>query len=426
MEAYLSARRFKIIIVTICLFNIFFLAGTWYYHVAGNRAGGVTGFLSLQLSLAFENVFAAWYSSMILLLVAVMCFLCFVADRKRFIGKAANYLNFGWVILTLIFMTLSLDELGSFHETIGDTEIFEMFGKSNGWLVFNFLIIFVGVFMFLFCWIRLRRVPSAAIFMTLAVLMLLSNPLQENFEIESMQNAPDPLLWRRPVIFLLLEEGSEIFATLFFLIATMLYYLRAMRQSTKVREASTEKNFFIQHKASYYKAAFAVLILLGIAFLIIDLYVERQGGNAIGIPKNWFPAALGWIIFLVCTYKYFNALKHERLIYVWIATLAIISSVYFGSDLYEHNFNEMKKAEVVFEVAFIAATSYAGVKIFVKQKGFLNRAIILIWVILTGLSITSNETYAAEVSFVGFSFLVFSLINLISTTDSRNAKSPAY
>ncbi len=288
MDLKLSSRHFKLIITVTVFLNLFFLGGTWLYDTVGASTGTSTRFLLLQLDLAYENVLSAWYSSMLLLLVAIMCIFCFLIDKERFQRKVDTFINPGWIVLSLIFATLSLDELGSFHETIGDTGLFEIFGKSEGWQVFYILIILVGIFMILFSWIRLGRMPLATAFMVVGVLLLLSNPLQENFEIESMQSSVNPSHWKRPVIYLLLEEGSEIFATICFLVSTMTYYAYLNRQIKSLNVVSSNNITFHISKISLLRFTISLVILLGALMAIVDRYIQRDVNNEIGIPKTGF------------------------------------------------------------------------------------------------------------------------------------------
>ncbi len=45
----------------------------------------------------------------------------FLLTEFALMQKANKYINAGWLILSLIFFTLSFDEMGSFHEYIGGT-----------------------------------------------------------------------------------------------------------------------------------------------------------------------------------------------------------------------------------------------------------------------------------------------------------------
>ena len=408
MQLHITPRRFRIIVTSIVLLNIFFLIGTAIHHVYGEEIGNVPGFLLLQLDLAFENVLSAWYSSMLLFLVAMVCMLCFTIDSKRFEKKADSYINFGWIILSLVFATLSLDELGSFHETIGDTGLFEIFGKKEGWEVFYILIMIVGGFMILFSWVRLKRVPLATVFMILGALLLLSNPLQENFEIETMQRSANPSQWRRPVIFLLLEEGSEIFATLCFLISVMLYYQFATKKMA-LRDASFNNAKFINtSKTSLLKQCIFFIVMMAVVMTLIDIYVQREPNIDVGIPGNWFPSIMSFISFCASFYLFKNGKNNKRLFLV-VSLFSIALSAYCGSDLYEHSFNELISVEKIFNTMmaiFALIISYFFSR---NQKSNLGKTCTFVFVFCIAAAFLLPGYVRPELIFTGFSFYLLSL-----------------
>ena len=154
--------------------------------------------------------------------------------------------------------------------------------------------------------------PLATAFMVVGVLLLLSNPLQENFEIESMQNLGDPSQWKRPVIYLLLEEGSEIFATICFLVSTMTYYAYSNRQIKSLNAVSSNNITFQISKIKLLWFTISLVILLGALMAIVDRYIQREVNNEIGIPKNWFPATMTFIVFISSLYFFYNSSKARR------------------------------------------------------------------------------------------------------------------
>lgn len=421
MNLKLSSRHFKILITVLVLLNLFFLGGTWLYNSAGDRAGNVTKFLLLQLDLAHENVLSAWYSSMLLFLVAIMCALCFMIDKKRFQTKADAYINAGWIILSLAFATLSLDELGSFHETIGDTALFEIFGKSEGWQVFNIVIIVAGAFMILFSWVRLRRMPFATALMILGALLLLSNPMQENFEIETMRSSANPSQWKRPVIFILLEEGSEVFATICFLAATFIYYTYANRKLRNQYLSSSTGTDFQITKIKLLRLTISLIILLGLLLAVISAYMHREANNETGIPKNWFPSIITFIVFIISFYFFNNKTKAPRSLFLFMSILSILLSAYCGVDLYEHHFNDWLMAEKIFDWIIIASVLISGIKFLREQHANANKLLICLWAAFTCLPFILNKFYTSECISTGFSFLLIAFVaNYYSKNDTEN------
>ncbi|MEP6583546.1 MAG: hypothetical protein ABJA90_04745 [Ginsengibacter sp.] len=421
MGINLLSRRFKLIITILVLLNIFFLAGTWLYNTAGENAGNITKFLLLQLDLAHENNLAAWYSSMLWLLVALMYIFCFMMDRGRFLKKTDRWINAGWIILSLAFAVLSLDELGSFHETIGDSRLFEIFGKSEGWEVFYILVMLVGVFMILFSWVRLRRMPLATAFMIVGALLLLSNPMQEDFEIESMRSSVNPLLWRRPVIFTLLEEGSEIFATICFLVSTMIYYVYAKRQLQKLEVTSSATQTFGISKSKLKVLTICFIAVSGVLLAIVDRYVQRDAGNEVGIPKNWFPSMITFIVFVVSLYSYINKSTQSRDVFLYMSMLAVLISAYCGIDLYEHHFNEMITGEKIFDWIMILLVIILAFRFLKEQQGITSKLLIIFWAVFTCLAFYF-KSYTAEFIFAGFSIFLIALVSNLYFDNNINSQ----
>src|SRR5207253_91176 len=98
----------------------------------------------------------SWYSSMLLLSVAVLAMLCYWTDsqspssvsRHKFLAK-------GWLVIAAFFAFLSFDELGSLHENAGKVRSLDVM-KDQSWesvlLVPGLLIV---IYMGFFAWVHL-------------------------------------------------------------------------------------------------------------------------------------------------------------------------------------------------------------------------------------------------------------------------------
>ena len=78
----LSLAQLRWCLGAILAANLLVLAGTWAAHALHVKSYGLKTALRL-LDLARENTIATWYSSMLLLSVAVMSAVCFSADWQR-------------------------------------------------------------------------------------------------------------------------------------------------------------------------------------------------------------------------------------------------------------------------------------------------------------------------------------------------------
>ena len=210
------------------------LAGTWVFNAFYTRlpswdAGSDIKYILVQFYLPRENVIAVWYSSMLLLMIAVVALLCFVVDHKNLPGRRKRTLTYGWVLTAMAFMALSLDEIGSLHERISMLSDWIPFDVS-GWLIFLMIpIALFALFMSVFGWFRLRQNRWAFGLLILGVLLFISIPLQEQFEMALWHSAVDMDTWQRPVSHMLFEEGAELFGALSIFSGILVYLLAAFR-----------------------------------------------------------------------------------------------------------------------------------------------------------------------------------------------------
>ena len=260
--------------------------------------------------------------------------------------------------------------------------------------------------MILFSWIRFRRMPLAATLMIIGVLLLLSNPLQENFEIESMQNALNPAQWKRPVIFILLEEGSEIFATICFLVSTMIYYVHAKKQ---IKNLDTVSSNITLSKIKLLRFVIFIIILLGALMAIMAIYVPREPNNEIGIPRNWFPSVVSFMVSCIGFYScFYYKLKRPKSLFFFMSVLSVLISAYCGMDLYGHHFNELITAEKIFNWIIIAFVIILGIHFTRQYHTLTSKILVCLWVFFTCMAFGLNF-YTGEFIFTGFSFFLVSL-----------------
>ncbi|HVL70045.1 MAG TPA: hypothetical protein VM364_22490 [Vicinamibacterales bacterium] len=282
-----------------------------------------TRYVLVQGHLATENVIAAWYSSMLMLLTAAAAAFAFAADRRR----GAGALRFGWLLFAAVFMLLSLDEIGSFHERVGMLTGTAISQRAVGWVyLLGLPIVAVGLFMLTFGWMHVRRVPAAFWLLAAGVGMFLLNPVLEVFEMALIHGAgATPGTWQRHVhdVLLVLEEGGlELFGILCFLAAALTYVSATSGAASEWR--------LDEQRALWLTRGSVVVLLAGI--WATGWLVTRLPPGDTGIPQHWFPAAallalaLGGI-FLVGGGV--DAVARRRL-----AIVAIALSAFFGAGLH--------------------------------------------------------------------------------------------
>jgi hypothetical protein len=269
----------------------------------------------VQFHLGAENVVAAWYSSMLLLLVCLACVLAWAVDRRGARDGSDETLAHGWLILAATFLLLSLDEVGSLHERIGMLVRLNRASLSPhatgpvGWVsVLAIPIAAVALFMLAFGWIRLRRVPAAFVLLAIGVGLYVSDPFLEL--IEQQLPANSVRLYAERV----LEEGvAELGGTTCLLFGVLLYAAR--RAGPGVHAFSAPSRLV--------RGIAGGLMIAGI--FIAHAVVARLPEGDVGIAENWFPAAAFFClaIGLMATRRAWGA-----------ATLALVLSAYFGAGLF--------------------------------------------------------------------------------------------
>lgn len=430
MDLYLPGKQLRVLLATIIALNVLLLTGTGaYFYLQGSPHNALLDFILVQSNLAWENNGAAWYSSMLLLLVATMSFVCFIKEKHAPLpNKKNSLLVYGWLVFGAVFTILSLDETGSLHENINHFFLLNRLGLGGG-LQSNSLyaiIIAVGFFMVLFFWLKFKRNKIALVFIITGTLFYISNPIQERIEVAEMMAAPDYNTWHRPIYYFILEEGSEIFGTLFFLIAVSLYAI-----DISEKNSSEKKRLYIYIKSLLNRKVLSIYMILIFASLSILFFLtkidantqEERGDN--GIPQNWFPSALAFLAALISIYKYTNSKiegQKRQLAFLLLGIASLFSSFYFGSDVYERVLEKSLKIKLIPTMTFSVFVLITGVSLLmVKEMRHLS-AFILAWIALLIASI-NVPAYSSQLSFAAFGLLFASLClfsNII--TRPRNRK----
>jgi hypothetical protein len=236
------------------------------------------------------------------------------------------------------------------------------------------------------------------------VLLFISNPLQEHLEWLSYARGG-----QRSVFSLVIEEGSELFGTLCFLTAAVLYAVHTTRILPKdARQPAISVAFSVNGKTVL------SLLLLGLGGMAVMLVVLQLTFGEItdiqiGIPKNWMPSAVAFAGALLSIYLAVNTkwnTKRKRLLLLLSAAFAMVVSVYYGSNMYASKGSVFGSTLGTFVLAALAVT---GTGLFLTAKNAWFRLGIIAWTLFTGLAFSTGKNYSAELSFIGFSALLLSL-----------------
>lgn len=224
-----------------------------------------------HLYLGGEMNFAAWWSSMLLLTIALGAY--------HLASTRADHINRAWAIMALAFAALSWDELGSFHERLID---------YSGWLALVPIALAFFVLM-VYALATLYRTPttrSSAVLLIIGSAFLSSILFQELFE--KFVDIPSSLVGIRTGI----EEGSELIG-LFFC------------QFAIVRQISDRPLSVGQLGIRIDQLRFLLPILLIIAVLSFALAFSSLDFDDMafrGDPTAWLPSAILWMLGLHALY----------------------------------------------------------------------------------------------------------------------------
>lgn len=385
----------------------------------------------VHFNLATENVPAVWFSSMLFLLVAVLSMICFAADiYKAPQFRAHRVLKYGWLLFALVFIALSLDEMGSIHERVSTVLASHgLLRIGGGWTRTLFvLILAVGLFMTAFGWFHARRVRGTFALMVVGVACFLSIPLQEYIEIDVMYQAAGEG-WQRPTALLLLEEGTEMLGALSFLAAVLLY-------AKKVSRRHTEPDEEVQHVVAWFpnpKAAVAValafILLMGLAMEGVQAVMGNIEGD-VGIPRNWFPSALAMFVALLGLHLWDTTRRGQHsgaFLYLTLVAISVVASMYVGGYLYAYtSWGAFDTFRLVSESVSVVIILVTGLLLARRVGSAWSRAGVAGWALCLSAAIGPAGFFlVVPLVFIAFALLLPSLLthkNLWLRPVSRPAK----
>jgi hypothetical protein len=417
--------------------NALLIGASWlftlYYRVTLSSdwsAGSWVKYLFVQFHMAAENVLVTWYSSMILLSASVVSLFCHAADRIH--GAPKGVMRVGWLLLSVILLLLSADEIGSIHERIGMLPILNFSGSGAlGWsTVLAIPIGVVALFIVVFALTRVRRFPWALGFMILAAVLYVINPLLEKTQISLLAVSPSKDAWFPHDFSLHLEEGAELYGGLCFLIASSLYLLGSM--------AGTRT---LDLPKAWIDRCLAVLIT---AMVLTWFLIQLSGFSFIkaddGMPENWYPSALCMLLAFVSSLMWHSIDPERREEDRHLARLPaffLLLSFYYGvwikgwldADAIEWTYAPFLVSAFLFGIAW-RMTAYLWPRI-----EFLPGLVGLgVWLPLLGAGLAFGPNYAVDiVEVAAFAILLIVMLQQIviwqrSRSGARqgSAASPRY
>lgn len=420
-----SSAIAKKIIATLVGLNIFVLSGNLlfiiYYrtYLSGDwEADAIAKYFLVHFHLATENVLAVWYSSMLLLFASILSILCLVVDGQDRESVRQGYLRYGWLLCAAIFTLLSLDEIGSLHERIGMMAVLNPLADHGlGWAKALALPIgFVALFMIAFSWVHLRRSPWTFYLMILGVVLFIVNPLFEVVEMAILEENSGRVNLRLEIL-MWLEEGAEIFGSLSFVSAAIIYLVFILNQKGDSKTAPQPGMTITLNMQQALIFVSMSLLLLGLTMLGLEYVVSQIPKGDTGIPMNWFPAALGFLAALVSLTIWSSVdsgNRSIRLLYILLAFYCLFLSAYYGANLkawsYMPDYSGYFRVSIINAGLVLLAFVY-GTILSLQVKFWWGRLGTIAWPALLGLAFLSGKSYAVgPLDFLAFAVLLVSLL----------------
>jgi hypothetical protein len=307
-------------------------------------------------ALSHENSVATWFSSILLFCTGMAALLCYWSTKAK--PQSASLFSHGWIFIAGLFFLMSFDEMGSLHENIGKLDLPEYVVVIPGFLVI--------VYMAIFAWLFLRKHIMTVALLALGFMLFGSIPIQEHFEIKMWAAANYADTWQRPIRLILLEEGSELFASLCFF-GAMISYLFNLHRGERVIKFSGSARHII--------AVVTLSCLCVGAICAVTNYYHADLNSDNGIAINWMPSA---ILMLLALSETSSGQKPNGIVF----TIFICISCYFGSNLYSIlPWNEIVVTRLLISVLLVASVIYVVYIKFTRKADLISLIAISAWAI---------------------------------------------
>ena len=393
----INLRSLRAILILSALLSVIILGLTYAVHRLYHANTVKNEFLLYVMSLfnlSSENTIASWFGSMLLCLTGLFAVLCFSVDGSPATEKRSLIFSRGWLVISATFMLMSLDEMGSVHENLGALSIFDSSGDQSWQSVVAIPLVLIFGYMIVFAWKFLRNQYATLALFAIGAKCFLSIPVQEHFEMKmwAVSNySPD---WKRPIGFVLLEEGAELIATICFLLAMNIYINK---------KSGGEKMLWIDLSPvlnlKILGSALSLMMILCLCFYQFGPLLTADDGIAV----NWFPSVMNFVLVMVLLQA------HPSL--RWYSFL----SVCMISVSYAINFHMLLDWDVIFYARVItSAVILAGSFPMALHFGFsdqhrFTKIAAVLWIISIVTSLLVPSPIVAVAGFAGASVLCMSI-----------------
>ena len=248
-----------------------------------------------------ENTIAVWWSGMTLFLAGILFF-----DRY----KTSDQNKISWLLLSMIMVGLSLDEIGSIHERVA---------MAVGWIGFApFAIVLGGCALFsLFNLYNTSSSRKNAISIFIGFSLYASVSLQEL--VEHAYTWPAWAIGIRSGT----EEGTELIATLFMIFGAI---------NNKHENKPNSFRSLLPDLATLNSLTTVAILLLVVHIIGTYLFLLVDNPYHRGNPLVWFPVCLNFCSFLLCV----NYLQNGNPDINWklLTVINLVSSIGLMTNLF--------------------------------------------------------------------------------------------
>jgi hypothetical protein len=272
MQMFEIESRRSLWFYSFVIISIFLCVVTVFNQALNSLIPGVFGAFNLR----GENNFASLFSGVFLLVIALHAF-----DGWALNQSSEPRVAYAWMMLSLVLIALSFDEIGSLHERVPSIG-----GLSEWWSLLPFGLVLGGMAGYaIFCFYRSPELRKIAIGIFFGFVLLASVAFQEYLEWTVDWTASSNLrffkVWLRPVI----EEGTELFGMAVLLYAT-LGNTRGILSRVEV------SRFPVLEGIVSWRYWIVVLGLIGAPLIAYATLVVTSDGYPHGQPADWPAAAL--------------------------------------------------------------------------------------------------------------------------------------
>ncbi len=423
----LPRRKIQLILIALFIINISMLiSSSWsiYHYYALLKQDWSSGSdiknIFILFNIGVENTIATWYASMIFMQIGLILLIIFLYKKKSTMSPAQRKTVWGWLILSIFFIGLSADELGSIHERVG---LF-LYDHRLDLIVrgFNAVGIFLGIiaiiYMIWFSFKHLFNYGKSVLVLLLGVLVMMPVIIFEDGWDQKMRMLLETAADLKQIIFLsMLEEGLELFSSWIILVGFILFFFK-LYSNKKDEESSTIKTLSIPVQPSFLIGGVQLLIglaVIGVGIVAPILEFGIEGGDN-GITRNWFPSALAFTGAFLVLIKWSTSKTKKRKHYLLLFSSLVILSVYHGSNFrfWLTTFESIPVSVLlIFHISFLLSIAIYMFISKLNSYSFWQKALFVLWFLGLSITLFSGEGPASPIDIFPFLFLFPFLISII-------------